>query len=69
MSVFFGVFFGFFVVGIVKMDGVGGYEGWCWIFIIEGIVIVVFGIVIFFFFIDIFEFVGRWLDFEEVCFL
>lgn len=43
MSVFFsagilaGAFGGLFAYAIAKMDGVGGYAGWRWVFIIEGI--------------------------------
>ena len=40
MSLFFsasiiaGAFGGLLAYGLVKMDGLGGYEGWRWIFII-----------------------------------
>ncbi|CAI6092922.1 unnamed protein product [Clonostachys chloroleuca] len=36
-----GAFSGLLAFGIAKMDGVGGLEGWRWIFILEGIVTVV----------------------------
>ncbi|KAL8636530.1 MAG: hypothetical protein Q9228_006084, partial [Teloschistes exilis] len=35
-----GAFSGLLAYGIAKMDGVGGYEGWRWIFILEGILTV-----------------------------
>ncbi|KAM5356487.1 hypothetical protein ACJ41O_003133 [Fusarium nematophilum] len=35
-----GAFSGLLAFGIAKMDGVGGLEGWRWIFILEGIVTV-----------------------------
>ncbi|UNI15793.1 hypothetical protein JDV02_002294 [Purpureocillium takamizusanense] len=39
-SSFAGAFGGLLAFGIVKMDGIGGLEGWRWIFIVEGIVTV-----------------------------
>lgn len=36
-----GAFSGLLAFGIAKMDGVGGLEGWRWIFILEGLVTVV----------------------------
>jgi MFS transporter, ACS family, DAL5 transporter family protein len=33
-----GAFSGLLAFGIAHMDGVGGLEGWRWIFILEGIV-------------------------------
>lgn len=44
MAIFFsaataaGAFGGLLARGIVELDGVGGKEGWAWIFIIEGLV-------------------------------
>lgn len=43
-----GAFSGLLAFGIAKMDGVGGYEGWRWIFILEGIVTVLVAIWAFF---------------------
>ena len=43
-----GAFSGILAFGIAKMDGVGGYEGWRWIFILEGILTVLVAIVAFF---------------------
>jgi hypothetical protein len=31
-----GAFSGLLAAAIAKMDGVGGYEGWRWIFLLEG---------------------------------
>lgn len=39
-----GAFSGLLAFGIAKMDGIGGLEGWRWIFILEGIVTVVVAI-------------------------
>ncbi|OBT76134.1 hypothetical protein VF21_04858 [Pseudogymnoascus sp. 05NY08] len=36
-----GAFSGLLAFAIAKMDGVGGYEGWRWIFILEGLLTVV----------------------------
>jgi MFS family permease len=36
-----GAFSGLLAFGIAKMDGVGGLEGWRWIFILEGLVTVI----------------------------
>ncbi|PKY05456.1 MFS general substrate transporter [Aspergillus campestris IBT 28561] len=36
-----GAFSGILAYAIAKMDGVGGYEGWRWIFILEGLLTVV----------------------------
>lgn len=43
-----GAFSGLLAYLIVKMDGVGGYEGWRWIFILEGLLTVVVAIGAFF---------------------
>ncbi|KAL8939752.1 MAG: hypothetical protein Q9211_002599 [Gyalolechia sp. 1 TL-2023] len=43
-----GAFSGLLAFGIAKMDGVGGYEGWRWIFILEGILTVLVACVAFF---------------------
>lgn len=45
-----GAFSGLLAAGISKMDGVGGYEGWRWIFILEGLVTFVAGVFSFWFF-------------------
>lgn len=45
-----GAFSGLLAAGISQMDGVGGYEGWRWIFILEGIFTFLFGILSFWWF-------------------
>ena len=47
-----GAFSGLLAAAIAKMDGVGGYEGWRWIFLLEGIVTVALGVSCFFLLID-----------------
>ncbi|KAK4952134.1 hypothetical protein LTR10_010054 [Elasticomyces elasticus] len=39
-----GSFGGLLAAAIAKMDGVGGKHGWCWIFILEGLVTVLIGL-------------------------
>lgn len=39
-----GAFLGLLAAGISQMDGVGGYEGWRWIFILEGLFTFLFGV-------------------------
>lgn len=36
---------GLLSTAIIKMDGVGGFEGWRWIFILEGIATVILSII------------------------
>lgn len=43
-----GAFSGLLAFGISKMDGVGGYEGWRWIFILEGLLTVIVAFLAFF---------------------
>ncbi|KAL3418010.1 major facilitator superfamily transporter [Phlyctema vagabunda] len=47
-----GAFSGLLAFGISKMDGVGGLEGWRWIFILEGIVTVLVAVSAYFFIYD-----------------
>lgn len=51
------------------MDGVGGYSGWQWIFILEGILTVVLGVMTFFLLIDSPRLSGKWLNPEEIRYL
>lgn len=44
-SIIAGAFGGLLAFAIAKMDGIAGYGGWRWIFIIEGIVTVAFGMI------------------------
>ncbi|KZL74853.1 major facilitator superfamily transporter [Colletotrichum incanum] len=59
-----GGFSGLLAFGIAKMDGVGGYEGWRWIFILEGLATVTIGAMCFFFLVDS-PALSKWLDAEE----
>ncbi|KAF2733828.1 MFS general substrate transporter [Polyplosphaeria fusca] len=43
-----GAFSGLLAFGIAHMDGVGGYAGWRWIFILEGLLTVIVAILAFF---------------------
>jgi len=42
-----GAFSGLLAYAIAKMDGVGGYAGWRWIFILEGLLTVIVGVLSF----------------------
>lgn len=53
-----GAFSGLLAFGISKMDGVGGLEGWRWIFILEGIATVLVAIMAFFLIYDFPETAG-----------
>jgi MFS family permease len=43
-----GAFSGLLAYAIAKMDGVGGYAGWRWIFILEGLLTIVVAVISFF---------------------
>lgn len=43
-----GAFSGLLAFGIAKMDGIGGLEGWRWIFILEGMATVLAAVLAFF---------------------
>lgn len=64
-----GAFSGMLAAAIAQMDGVGGYQGWRWIFIIEGIVTVLLGIATFFILVDTPERGHKWLEPQEIRFL
>lgn len=64
-----GAFSGLLAFGIAKMDGVGNYEGWRWIFILEGLATVLAGVATFFCLIDSPATSGKWLDAGEIRFL
>ncbi|CAH0002847.1 unnamed protein product [Clonostachys byssicola] len=64
-----GAFSGLLAAAIANMDGVGGYEGWRWIFLLEGIVTVVMGVACFFLLIDTPALSARWLEPEEIRYL
>ncbi len=59
-----GAFSGILAFGISKMHGVGGLEGWRWIFILEGILTVVVACISFFFLHDFPE-TAKFLTEEE----
>ena len=64
-----GAFSGLLAAGIAQMRGVGGYEGWRWIFILEGLFTVLLGIACFFLLIDSPRLSGSWLSTDEIRFL
>lgn len=64
-----GAFSGLLAAGIAKMNGLGGLEGWRWIFIIEGIASVVIGASCFFLLPDTPSLSSKWLKPEEIRFL
>ncbi|KAL4743368.1 major facilitator superfamily domain-containing protein [Aspergillus similis] len=64
-----GAFSGLLAAAIAKMDGVGGYEGWRWIFILEGLATVVLGVACFCFLIDTPALSKRWLEPDEIQYL
>lgn len=64
-----GAFSGLLAAGIAQMDGVGGYEGWRWIFILEGLVSVILGILVFFVLVDTPARGHKWLSPDEIRFL
>lgn len=64
-----GAFSGLLAFGIAKMDGVGNYEGWRWIFILEGLATVLAGVLTYFCLIDSPAMSSKWLDADEIRFL
>lgn len=64
-----GAFSGLLAAGIAQMDGVGGYEGWRWIFILEGLMTVVMGIIAILFMIDLPSGSTSWLNSSELRYL
>lgn len=64
-----GAFSGLLAAGIAQMDGVGGQEGWRWIFILEGIATVVCAFICYFFLIDSPSLSSRWLEPDEIRYL
>jgi len=63
-----GAFSGLLAAGLAQMDGLGGYEGWRWIFIIEGIASVALGVLTFLMLPDS-PITARWLKPDESRFL
>lgn len=64
-----GAFSGLLAYGIAKMDGISGYRGWRWIFIVEGIVSVLAGIVCLLCMPDDPDSSSRWLSNDEIRYL
>ncbi|KAL4746823.1 hypothetical protein BDW72DRAFT_210153 [Aspergillus terricola var. indicus] len=64
-----GAFSGLLAAAISKMDGVAGYAGWRWIFILEGLITVVLGLLCFFCLVDSPQLSSKWLDQDEIRFL
>ncbi|KAJ6071008.1 hypothetical protein N7467_012327 [Penicillium canescens] len=64
-----GAFSSLLAAGIAKMDGIGGLEGWRWIFILEDLASVVLGVACFFMLIDTPAISKRWLNEEEIRYL
>ncbi|KAL1882090.1 hypothetical protein VTK73DRAFT_2499 [Phialemonium thermophilum] len=64
-----GAFSGLLAFGLAKMDGLGGYEGWRWIFIIEGLMTVAIGAACFFLLPDSPSLSTGWLTPEEARYL
>lgn len=64
-----GAFSGLLAAAIAKMSGLAGYNGWRWIFIIEGLLTVVLGISAFFILPDSPAHSKRWLSEDEIRYL
>ncbi|KAL5340963.1 major facilitator superfamily domain-containing protein [Aspergillus crustosus] len=64
-----GAFSGLLAAAIAKMSGVGGYNGWRWIFILEGILTIALGISAYFILPDSPSHSKRWLADPEVRYL
>lgn len=63
-----GAFGGILAYGIGKMDGIRGYKGWRWLFIIEGLLTIVIAVVWFWTLPDFPETV-TWMNEEERAFV
>ncbi|KAI0149449.1 major facilitator superfamily domain-containing protein [Pestalotiopsis sp. NC0098] len=64
-----GAFSGLLAAGIAEMDGVAGYRGWQWIFILEGILTIVLGILCFPLLIDSPRLSHKWLSPDQIRYL
>lgn len=64
-----GAFSGLLAAAISKMDGIAGYAGWRWIFILEGLITVVLGLMCFLCLVDSPQLSNKWLDQDEIRFL
>lgn len=63
-----GAFGGLLAYGISRMDGIRGYKGWRWIFILEGLLTIVLAVIGFWVIPDFPETVS-WLNEEEKAFV
>ncbi|KAJ1707707.1 MFS transporter [Aspergillus flavus] len=64
-----GAFSGLLAAGIAQMHGIGGQEGWRWIFLLEGLATVVLGVMCFFLLIDSPRRSSKWLSPDEIRYL
>ncbi|KMU81012.1 phthalate transporter [Coccidioides immitis RMSCC 3703] len=64
-----GAFSGLLAFAIAKMRGIGGYNGWRWIFIIEGLASIALGAFAFFALVDSPALSKRWLEPDEIRYL
>ncbi|CAI7669149.1 unnamed protein product [Penicillium crustosum] len=64
-----GAFSGLLAFGLTKMDGIGGYAGWRWIFIVEGAASVLLAFVCFFCLVDSPQLSTKWLEPDEIRYL
>jgi MFS family permease len=64
-----GAFSGLFAAAIAKMSGLAGYNGWRWIFIIEGVLTIIFGFASFFILPDSPSHSSKWLSEREIRYL
>lgn len=64
-----GAFSGLLAAAIAQMDGVAGYQGWRWIFLLEGLGTIVLGVTCFFLLVDSPSLSGKWLTEDEIRFL
>ncbi|GAB1210183.1 hypothetical protein APSETT445_008973 [Aspergillus pseudonomiae] len=64
-----GAFSGLLAFVIAKMDGTAGYEGWRWIFIIEGLATICLAFLTFFLLVDSPQRSSGWLAPDEIRFL
>ncbi|KAI2861557.1 hypothetical protein CBS63078_412 [Aspergillus niger] len=64
-----GAFSGLLAFAIAKMDGIAGYEGWRWIFIIEGLVTVFMAVLCYLLLLDSPSLSPGWLTQDEIRYL
>lgn len=64
-----GAFSGLLAAGIAEMDGLAGYSGWRWIFILEGILTVLLGLSCFWLLIDSPRLSPGWMTPDEIRYL